>query len=119
MKMLLSSASFEADYGGPAVSVSRLGSALAAKGVNVGLWAPNGSAVKSAVIQDVAGVVRLSGKLSGVIPKFGIPDIVHDSGIWLPHNHALSTQCMRLGLCRVVSPRGTLTPWAMRYRRAK
>ena len=52
MKVLLSCASFQPDYGGPARSVSRLALALADAGSDVGLWAPDGSALAFFDTQD-------------------------------------------------------------------
>lgn len=46
----------------------------------------------------------------------GAPVVAHDHGIWLPTNHAVATCARRLGLPRVVSPRGMLDPWALRWR---
>jgi glycosyltransferase involved in cell wall biosynthesis len=119
MKVLLTSASFAAEYGGPALSVSRLGVALAKEGVEVGLWAPDGSALSSNVVQAEHGVRPLSGSASNAIDTFGALDILHDSGIWLPHNHALAMLSGRGGGCRIVSTRGMLEPWAIRYKAVK
>lgn len=119
MKALLTSASFDADYGGPALSISRLGRALAVKGVKVGLWAPDGSAFTSSVVVSGSDVIRLSGGASRLLSHFGSPDLIHDSGIWLAHNHAIATMSRKKGIPRIVSPRGMLEPWAISYKRIK
>lgn len=120
MKLLLVSASFGRDYGGPAVSVSHLGAALTTIGARVGLWAPDGSATASSVIpQSNGNLVRLGGRLEDALGEFGQPDIVHDNGLWLPHNHKISILATKLRVPRVVSVRGMLEPWAIRHKRIK
>ena len=42
--------------------------------------------------------------------------IVHDHGLWLHLNHAVAAGTRRLGVPRVVSPRGMLESWSLRYR---
>jgi glycosyltransferase involved in cell wall biosynthesis len=120
MKLLLVSTSFGRDYGGPAVSVSHLGAALTTIGARVGLWAPDGSATVSSVIpQSNGNLFRLEGKLEDALGEFGQPDIVHDNGLWLPHNHKISILATKLRVPRVVSVRGMLEPWAIRHKRIK
>ncbi len=117
MKILLVSASFDRDYGGPAVSVSNLGAALVGAGARVGLWAPDGSAKKSTVIpQATEDLVLLGGSLEDAVRTFGDPDVVHDNGLWLPHNHKIAVFAARRGLPRVVSIRGMLEPWAVGHK---
>jgi glycosyltransferase involved in cell wall biosynthesis len=45
--------------------------------------------------------------------------IVHDHGVWLPTNHAISAFVRSNRLPLVVSPHGMLSPWAMQYGRLK
>lgn len=108
MKILLTVASLRPGYGGPAFSVSQLAGALSRAGVDVGLWAPDGSAMDTPLPLPAA-VERLAA------PDAFAADLLHDNGIWLPHNHRLA----RLGLPRVVSTRGMLEPWAFRHKGAK
>lgn len=112
MKVLLAVASLTPAYGGPAVSVSQLGRALAQAGARVGLWAPDGSASTSALVEGP--VERLTGAAAQVLDAFR-PDLIHDNGIWLPHNHALAGR----RTVRLVSPRGMLEPWARSHKRLK
>ena len=51
--------------------------------------------------------------------RFGETDILHDNGIWLPHNHRLAVLAERRGIPRVVSTRGMLEPWALHHKRLK
>lgn len=45
--------------------------------------------------------------------------VIHDHGIWLPTNHWVAGMSRSLGVPRVVSPRGMLSPWALGYQRWK
>lgn len=121
MRIFMSSGSFDRSYGGPAYSVSRLGRALADAGADVGLWAPDGSAVRSDVVpvnegQGVDRLSRLDGPLQTALETFGEVDVFHDSGLWWSHNHAISRHAQQAGKPVVVSTRGMLAPWAMRHK---
>jgi glycosyltransferase involved in cell wall biosynthesis len=118
MKVLLAVTSLKSAYGGPARSVSRLGIELARHGVELGLWAPDGSA-GSLVLPDDSTVRRLSGPISKAMEELGRPDLIHDNGIWMPHNHQLALLAKSHGIPRVVSSRGMLEPWAMHHKRWK
>jgi glycosyltransferase involved in cell wall biosynthesis len=131
MRVLLSVASFSPNYGGPALTVSRLGAALASHGAEVALWAPDGSAVSAepaaaaeAMVAEQRNIgegrlVRLAGAIGGALSTFPSPNVLHDNGLWLPHNHKLARMAKRLGVARVVSPRGMLEPWAFNYKPIK
>ena len=119
MKVFLSVASFKPSYGGPARSVSRLADALAEKGLEVGAWAPDQSAMDTGFIRQEGGVRRLGGDASEALRQFGGADLIHDNGLWLRHNHELAVLAQRRGIVRVVSPRGMLLPWAVRHKRWK
>ena len=117
MRLFLAGTSFVPSYGGPAVSVARLGTALAAEGVEVGLWAHDGSAALDGTAGP--GVQPLVGPLESAIAQFGTVDVFHDSGLWLPHNHRISVVAHRRRVARIVSPRGMLEPWALRHKHWK
>lgn len=119
MRLLITATSLLPDYGGPAFSVSRLAVALADSGVRVGLWAADGSAAKTALLPATSDVERLTGTESQAVGCFGEMDILHDNGIWLPHNHRLSVLAEKRGIPRVVSTRGMLEPWALKHKRLK
>ncbi|MDJ0922059.1 MAG: glycosyltransferase [Henriciella sp.] len=116
MRVLLTTTSFRPEYGGPVLSVSRLGAALAAAGADVGVWAPDGSAETADVIDRESGLTVLGGGIENLPSAFPGIDILHDNGVWLPHNHALTKLCVQYDISRVVSPRGMLEPWAIRYK---
>lgn len=119
IRLLLVCTSLRSAYGGPARSVSRLALSLAAHGVEVGLWSADGSVADTPFLGPGAPVVRLAGALDAALRAFGPPDILHDNGIWLPHNHAAARLAAREGIPRIVSLRGMLEPWAFQHKRWK
>jgi len=119
VKVFLAATSLLPDYGGPAFSVSRLATALADVGVEVGLWASDGSAAASPLLPEGTSVQLIRGSESDALERFGKVDLLHDNGIWLPHNHQLAVLAEKAGIPRVVSIRGMLEPWAFRHKQAK
>jgi glycosyltransferase involved in cell wall biosynthesis len=119
LKIVLTSTSLLPDYGGPAFSVSRLAVALADAGAEVGLWASDGSAANTPLVSATSTVLRLTGTDSEALDRFGDPDILHDNGIWLRHNHRLAAFAEKRGIPRVVSTRGMLEPWALNHKGLK
>ena len=119
MKVLLTTTSLLPDYGGPAFSVSRLAMALAEAGADVGLWASDQSAAVPPLLPVRSSAQRIVGSEAEALDRFGEPDILHDNGIWLRHNHRLTVLAKNRGIPRVVSTRGMLEPWAMNHKRLK
>ncbi|MEO5579171.1 MAG: glycosyltransferase [Gemmatimonadaceae bacterium] len=119
MKVFLAGTSFLPAYGGPAYSVSRLAVALARCGVQVGLWAADQSGPVTPLLQDDSGFQHLSGSVDQALETFGAADVIHDNGIWMPHNHQLAKEATRSGVARLVSTRGMLEPWAIGHKRLK
>ena len=66
-----------------------------------------------------SSVRRLIGTEVEALEKFGSVDVIHDNGIWLPHNHRLARLADTRGVVRFVSPRGMLEPWAIEHRKWK
>ena len=118
MRVLITATSLRLGYGGPALSVSRLATALADAGGRVGLWAADGSVEDTPLLPRAAPVTRLRGGPGDAVAAFA-PDVIHDNGLWLPHNHRMAELARAAGLPRVVSPRGMLEPWAIRHKRWK
>lgn len=116
MKILLSVASARLAYGGPALSVTALARNLARSGAQTGIWCPDGSATEIELTGSSGELHRLSGSFEEAVSRFGMPDVVHDNGIWWPHNHAIAILSRRHGIARLVSPRGMLEPWARRHK---
>jgi glycosyltransferase involved in cell wall biosynthesis len=93
--------------------------ALADAGVEVGVWAADQSAVVTPLLSRDSSVQRITGRESEALDRFGHLDILHDNGMWLPHNHRLAVLVEKRGIPRVVSMRGMLEPWAVRHKRFK
>jgi glycosyltransferase involved in cell wall biosynthesis len=119
LRVLITSTSLLPDYGGPAFSVSRLAVALADAGAEVGLWASDRSAANTPLVPATSPVLRLTGTDSEALDRFGQPDILHDNGIWLLHNHRFAAVAEQHGIPRVVSTRGMLEPWAISHKGLK
>lgn len=114
--MLIATTSLEPAYGGPARSASRLAAAMGEAGAEVGVWSADGSALTTPFMAGrPAGVRVLDGPAAAALQGFG-PDVVHDNGLWLAHNHVIAAAAARAGRPRVVSPRGMLEPWARRHK---
>jgi len=93
--------------------------ALAEAGADVGLWASDKSAAGTPLLPVRSSVQRIVGSEAEALDRFGEPDILHDNGIWLPHNHRLTVLAKKRGIPRVVSTRGMLEPWAINHKRLK
>jgi glycosyltransferase involved in cell wall biosynthesis len=115
LRLFLAGTSFKPAYGGPAWSVAMLANELGAAGVEVGVWAPDQSAQDAPQLLGPM-VRRLGGTCQEAISNFGQIDIVHDNGIWRPHNHSLSTVAKLRSISRIVSTRGMLEPWARAHK---
>jgi glycosyltransferase involved in cell wall biosynthesis len=115
--VLITATSLQPAYGGPAYSVASLAAALAGAGATVGLWAADGSVDEPAATPG-APTVRLRGPLRAAFERFA-PAVIHDNGLWRPHNHRIAELAHAAGLPRVVSTRGMLEPWAVRHKRWK
>lgn len=72
----------------------------------------------SALVKKEERLLPLAGNLKQVVRSFR-PDILHDNGIWMPHNHSLAKLAAHYNLPRMVSTRGMLEPWAMAHKRMK
>ena len=83
------------------------------------MWAPDGSATVTPFLPGESLVRRLGGTEREAVSGFGPVDVIHDNGIWLPHNHRLAKLAAAKGLPRVVSTRGMLEPWALNHKRWK
>jgi glycosyltransferase involved in cell wall biosynthesis len=115
--VLITATSLRPAYGGPAYSVASLAAALADAGVAVGLWAADAS-VDAPGAAPRAPLTRLQGPLRDTVPGFA-PTVIHDNGLWRPHNHRIADLARAAGVPRVVSTRGMLEPWAFRHKRWK
>jgi glycosyltransferase involved in cell wall biosynthesis len=119
MKIFIAATSFQSSYGGPARSVSRLADELSDLQCEIGLWSADGSVMETSFLRERSSIRRLAGSIDQALAGYGMPDVVHDNGIWLPHNHRLAGLCAKKGIPRVVSVRGMLEPWARHHKRLK
>ncbi|MEP6506578.1 MAG: glycosyltransferase [Gemmatimonadales bacterium] len=117
MKVFLAATSLSSTYGGPAYSVSRLASELAATRVEVALWSADGS--PGDFVNRSPEVRELAGGLDSALREFGRPDLIHDNGLWRAHNNHLANVARRQRIPRVVSTRGMMEPWAMSHKKWK
>ena len=119
MKLFLAGTSFTPSYGGPAVTVARLAQELSACGLDLGVWAPDGSAALLEPAAAMHGFRVFSGDLASAWQAFGGAELIHDTGLWWAHNRAIATLSRRHKVPRVVSTRGMLQPWCFRHKRWK
>ena len=119
MRAFIAATSLRSAYGGPAYSVGRLAGTLAGQGVDVGVWAADGSTSVAEWLDGQTSLTRLAGSLRAAAEEFGRADIAHDNGLWLRHNHWLAGHCAHHRIARVVSTRGMLEPWAAAHKRWK
>lgn len=115
------------DSGGPARTVPALCAALSAGGADVTLLSRRPPGTVPCVL-DAGGVaLELRDRLSGGVTREAIRNamrdrhdaVLHSHGVWLPCNHAASTAARALGVAHVISPRGMLEPWSLRYHRLR
>jgi len=118
VKVFLAGTSLLPSYGDPALSVSRLAGALTELGIEVGLWAADQSAATTPFAPRIV-CTTANGTECEALDDLGGADIVHDNGIWLPHNHRLASLASRYDIPRVVSTHGMLEPWAINHKWAK
>ena len=119
--------SIEPSVGGPARSVTSLARALEGLGARTTLVTahPPGDDLPFAVPSDLRATAAGPGRRARFRATFadavgeGRPVVAHDHGIWLPTNHAVAAWTRRHGVPRVVSPRGMLDPWALRWHGAR
>jgi glycosyltransferase involved in cell wall biosynthesis len=93
--------------------------ALAEGGTEVSIWASDQSAAATPLLPALSPVRRVNGTEAEALDSLGETDILHDNGIWLPHNHRLAMLAEKRGIPRIVSTRGMLEPWALNHKRLK
>ncbi|MHC1729926.1 MAG: glycosyltransferase [Syntrophobacteraceae bacterium] len=134
LRILCTIVGLDSTRGGNVRSVTSLCAALACLGAEVWLlsedWAAKGDQLLFPASERVriclvrgyySSRLRLSYApgLRSSLRKLCIEqriDIIHDHGLWLPFNHAVALTARRLGIPIIVSPRGTLEPWALSHK---
>ncbi len=90
--------------------------ALQGEGASVELWTQDETVIPPAGLSTRK---VLPGALASELAKVkqAHPQtVIHDHGMWLPWNHKVAQAAASAKVPRVVSPRGMLDPWAMKYR---
>ena len=134
LRVLHTTPTTRADYGGPSRSVPFMCEAAVAAGASVQLVTtspPEGQEAiwpaKPVEIRTVpeprtvrTGLQHLHGFYHSVSqgPAKGA-DLVYDSGLWLPMHLAVAAGAWKAGTPLVVTPRGMLMPWALKHKRFK
>lgn len=121
MRILHSLAQLNPASGGPARSVPQLALGLTDRSHEVALWAPQPITGPLADLskKDHLKLKVFSGPFEEALADFGMPDLVHDHGIWLPCHRDVAKVCRARGIPRIVSPRGMLEPWALNHKKWK
>ena len=133
VNVVLSIADLVPERGGPSRTVPALSSALGAEGMSVTLvtldccgesgrkFAPP-PPVRTEFVRCTAPGLKqarwtpqFDARLRACCLTAGAT-ILHDTGLWLPTNHAAASVARKLRLPFIVSPRGMLTQWSMAYR---
>lgn len=134
MRILLTIGSWNPAQGGPFFSAGNLARTLAKSGHDVHLLAgdyphmPAQEAPEGVSLHLIKGqllplirqtLLPQADKRIDVIIEEVQPDVIHDNGLWLTLNHKVALAAQRHNIPRILSPRGTLDPWAMQYRNWK
>lgn len=134
MKVIFTIAGLQPEYGGPSTSVPALASALAQAGVVLDLVTcqsspgqapprlPPAALVSARLVPPANRKTRWRSAGNAFAQCLSTPaqgaaySVVHDHGLWLPCNHAVAVASRKLGIPRLVSPRGMLSGWALQHR---
>jgi glycosyltransferase involved in cell wall biosynthesis len=134
LKVLYTVADLQPENGGPSRSVSALASAVARLGVDTelvvleygsGSTAPMvpSQAVRTTLVPCrgwLAQKFKRSPAFASALQKCctggGGNVLLHDNGLWLPTNHMAAGIARKMRIPLVISPRGMLTPWALKFR---
>ena len=134
MKCLHTVASIKRTSGGPSHSVTNLCSSLGRKSQQVHLLVigeqPDAEQwvlpdLEVVILHNTPGI-KLPLLGMSYAPEFGFCiqkinetkklNLIHDHGLWLPNNRTTSVMACELNIPLVVSPRGMLEPWALKYK---
>lgn len=131
MRIVYSMGSWNPAYGGPFFSVGALSAALAARGAGAHIIAgefpnlPTEAPPPAVQLHTIAGrrfplvgqvwSPQLKPRLNELIDIIQ-PQVIHENGLWLSLNHGVAQVTAKRGIPRMLSPRGTLDPWALQYR---
>jgi len=134
MCILLTICSWNPALGGPFFSVGNLARALASVGHEVHLLAgtyphlppepePEGVHLHLVPGRLIRGIrqtwIPCARAQLDVLIREVAPDVIHDNGLWLTLNHKIAQAAKRHDVPLLLSPRGTLAPWALQYQNWK
>ena len=132
LKIIFTVADLQPESGGPSRSVPSLASAVAESDVEVELLAVEyGSARSAPMVPPTPVQTTLVHCGRGLNRKFRCspgfevalrkccagkkPVLLHDNGLWLPTSHSAARVARAMRIPFIISPRGMLTPWALRF----
>lgn len=132
--MILTAGGLSPEDGGPSRSIPALAEALVRPGLEVEIITcesaqnrnppllPQVTLVKTHLLPRACRTAQWRAQTNGFTKALsassqGIKDCVfHDNGLWLPTNHAAAFAAKRLKRPFIISPRGMLTAWALKFR---
>ena len=111
MKVLHVIGGISRETGGPSRSCQGLVTAECNAGIDAWLWPINGGEPWVEGVRCLE--VRRFGSLGEALKQF---ELVHIHGIWSWKLHRVAVMCRKAGVPYVLAPRGTLAPWALKYK---
>jgi len=135
IKALHTVAGLNRSSGGPARTVSSLCEGLGRLGASIEIITQGSSSDENIIPQSAYVKTTFVPAIS--IPKFRLiyaPSfrktlmnhcqqtevrLIHDHGLWLPTNHSAAAAARRLNIPLIISPRGMLESWSLRYKAMK
>jgi glycosyltransferase involved in cell wall biosynthesis len=134
MKVILTAGGLSPQDGGPSRSIPALAAALVRPGLEIEIVTcqsapghnspllPQEASVRTRLLPRTCRTAQWLARTNGFTralraSSHGVEDcIFHDNGLWLPTNHAVAFAARRLSRPFIISPRGMLAAWALRFR---
>lgn len=101
IRVLMTVASIDSAMGGPSRSVCQLSNSLRQRDVDIEI-------ITNEISNKFKNELQRSNKKN---------TLIHNNGIWLKINHFTSNAARQTGIPLIITPRGMLEPWALKYRR--
>ena len=134
MKVITTIAGLSPSSGGPSRTVPALCSALAWSGIEIDIMTQEIPVQEQNPLGPIIDQTPLKITFCGMSPKWPILnsirfynilstrcknqkiDLIHNHGIWLAVNHLATSVAKHYGIPLILSPRGMLSEWALRYK---